>query len=448
MPKLLAWCVTTQPFLYHPALHLPVGLSAVQQMRERVTGVYAMLDASARNGRERTTLHSHPLALRVAGGGLFHMPDDYDEMPPHTERGHLIADVFGGDDDERNLVPMSRMFNQQTWKSQVEASFTQAAALRAGELLGIKIDVGYDGGDPRIPSRYQVNLYSFGAKDALRLKVGWQNVLAGPNAVFGDIPRGYQQGIVGLWNPFNYRHIGTKSLTPGLPGPLVPDSAETVVGTMTLRTLRRLADEIRFPLLEARADVQRTGWKLEDTGEALWYNFKLPPPHRRPYAALDYMLEQDVLQRLHPAVANKTLHKCFTGKGFADWKRELIFAANMVFNNQESFLISDNEDDDVYRQVVVDYSAPSGGGQMGRYEFAVREWVKATGLDPRLKVPRGALFLDSTAYAPQVDHVIAKAGSGTGIDAFSNAQVVSGRWNRTKSDHEIEPGTITRRRQV
>ena len=77
----------------------------------------------------------------------------------------------------------------------------------------------------------------------------------------------------------------------------------------------------------------------------------------------------------------------------------------------------------------------------------MREWAQAVNLPPRYRVPRGALFLDSTAFAPQVDHIIAKAGSGNGIDAFSNAQVVSGRWNRAKSDDVIEPGTVAHVRQ-
>lgn len=85
---------------------------------------------------------------------------------------------------------------------------------------------------------------------------------------------------------------------------------------------------------------------------------------------------------------------------------------------------------------------------MGRYEYAVREWVRAVNLAPGLKVPRGALFLNSTAFAPQVDHVVAKAGVGNGIDAFSNAQVVSGRWNRSKSDNVIEQGAVARTRML
>lgn len=448
MAKVLAWCVQTAPFSFHPAMHMPVGLATIEQMRDRVTHVYAFIDAGATKGQPRKNLTSYPLALRASAGGIFHFEDDYDEMPAHTERGHLIADVFGGEDDERNLVPMPRLFNQQTWKTQVEGTLTSIGASRRAELLGMKIDCHYDGRDPRIPSRYTINFYSFGPKNDLRIRSGWQNILSAPNALFGDFPRGYQE-ISALFNPFNYGHIRTIALQPDVPSPLLPTSDVSVVGTMDLSHLRALALELRAPLLEAHAWVRRTGWKLEDRPTANWFSFKLPPAHRRPYAALDFMLEQDSLQRIHPKLERLTLDQCFRANGFDDWQRELIFAANMIFNGYDTLLVSDNEDDDVYREVeaTFDLTAPSRErSTMGRYEYAVREWAQAVSLPSNLRVPRGALFLDSTAFAPQVDHIVAKAGSGNGIDAFSNAQVVSGRWNRVKSDNVIEQGAISRTR--
>lgn len=448
MPKILAWSVEKQTFMHQPALHMPVGLACVTQLRERVTQMYALLDAGARNGQERTNLISYPLSLRVAGGGPFHLSDDYDEMPPHTERGHLLADVFGGEDHECNLVPMPRAFNQQTWKNEVELTLKAIGLQHAGSMLGMKIDCEYAGQDPRIPSRYAVHLYSFGKKDALREMVGWENVLARPNALFGDIPRGYQDRIGRLFNPFNYAHILTRTLSPGLPGPVLPDHG-SVVGTLTLASLCELAEALRGPMLEAHRAMLHANWTLEDTGEALRHTFQLPPAHRRPYAVLDYMLESGELQRLHPRLEKKTLGRCFQSKGFSDWQRELIFAANLILHGNRPLIISDHEDDEVYRQVVADYASPSGElATMGRYEYAVREWVRAVNLAPGLKVPRGALFLNSTAFAPQVDHVIAKAGVGNGIDAFSNAQVVSGRWNRSKSDNAIEQGAVARTRML
>lgn len=451
MASLLAWCADTEYFAYHPALHMPVGLATIQQQRERVTRVYAMIDAGGGSHGVRKSLTSYPIALRLAGGNI-HFEDDYDEMPPHTERGHLIADVFGGADDERNLVPMPRQFNQQTWKNQVEAAVAAAADLRKGELLGLSIRCSYTPGtDPRIPTGYAVDLYTFGPKNQLRLVAGYEKVLAHPNAVFGDIPQGWQPGIRQLFNPFNYKAIGsTLMLRPMLVSPLLDDSDESVVGTLTYAALRELAADLQDPIEKAYAKMQTTGWCLENTTEALYYGFELPPPHRRPYAVLDYMLDIGELQRLHPKLENKTLGKCFSAKGFADWKRELIFAANMVRHGCDWALVSDNEDDEVYREVVEDFSpgTPGPSTTMGRYEYAVREWAHAVGLKPGQKVPRGALFLNSTAYAPQVDHVVAKAGKGTGIDAFSNAQVVSGRWNRSKSDNVIEQGAIKRQRML
>lgn len=449
MAKVLAWCAQTAAFQFHPAMHMPVGLAAIYQVRERVTRVYAFIDAGAKKSGERKNLKSYPIALRLFDASIFHSEDDYDEMPPHTERGHLIADVYGGDDDERNLVPMPRLFNQQTWKTQVEAALTSIAVSRRDELLGIKIDCFYEGRDPRIPSRYVVDFYTFGKKNDLRIRAGWENVLSGPNSMFGDIPRGYQSSIGLLFNPFNLKHMRTLTLTPSLPSPIVPDDV-SVVGTMNLATLRALVTELREPLLDAHAHVRRTGWRLESTHEARFSSFKLPPLHRRPYAALDYMLEEYILQRIHPKLEGMSLGKCFSANGFDDWQRELIFAANMIFNRYDDLLISDNEDDEVYREVEVtmDLSAPPNPrSTMGRYEYAVREWAQAVNLAPRFRVPRGALFLDSTAFAPQVDHIIAKAGSGNGIDAFSNAQVVSGRWNRAKSDDVIEPGTVSQERE-
>ncbi|HVW51827.1 MAG TPA: DNA/RNA non-specific endonuclease [Trinickia sp.] len=449
MAKVLAWCAQTMAFDFHPAMHMPVGLAAIHQMRERVTRIYAFIDAGGRKSGERTNLISYPISLRPLDASIFHSQDHYDEMPAHTERGHLIADVYGGDDDERNLVPMPRLFNQQTWKMQVEAALTTLAAARTDELLGMKIDCHYDGRDPRIPSRYSVDFYTFGKKNDLRMRAGWENVLSSANAIFGDIPRGYQSSIGLLFNPFNFKHMRTLTLTPSLPGPIVPEDV-SVVGTMSLATLQELVTELREPLLRAHAVVTATGWRLENTRDATFFSFKLPPPHRRPYAALDYMLESDALQRIHPKLERMTLSQCFRANGFDDWQRELIFAANMIFHGYDALLVSDNEDDEVYREVevTVDLSAaPAPRSTMGRYEYAVREWAQAVNLPPRYRVPRGALFLDSTAFAPQVDHIIAKAGSGNGIDAFSNAQVVSGRWNRAKSDDVIEPGTVSHVRQ-
>jgi hypothetical protein len=86
---------------------------------------------------------------------------------------------------------------------------------------------------------------------------------------------------------------------------------------------------------------------------------------------------------------------------------------------------------------------------MGRYEYAVREWrngLPPTSPEATMHMPRGALFLDSTAFAPQIDHIVAKAGAKNGIDAFSNAQVVSGKWNRAKSNQTMVQGIIERAR--
>ena len=45
MAKVLAWCAQTMAFDFHPAMHMPVGLAAIHQMRERVTRIYAFIDA-------------------------------------------------------------------------------------------------------------------------------------------------------------------------------------------------------------------------------------------------------------------------------------------------------------------------------------------------------------------------------------------------------------------
>jgi hypothetical protein len=216
-----------------------------------------------------------------------------------------------------------------------------------------------------------------------------------------------------LFNPFNYSLLKSSILSPGVPSPVLTHNDESVVGTMNLTTLRALVDELRIPLLEARNRVAHIGWKLENTTAALYYSFQLPPEHRRPYAALDYILENDQLQRIHSKLENKKLPMCFRAQGFDDWQRELIFAANMIFHGQDALIISDNEDDQVYREVVVEYSARSGAiSTMGRYEYAVREWVRASNLAPHLKVPRGALFLNSTAFAPQVATSSRRPGLG------------------------------------
>src|ERR1700754_1439997 len=159
MPRVLAWSVETATFQFHPAGYMPVGLATIQQARERVKRVYAMFDAAAANGRERRNLASHPLSLRPSDSHVFHIAEHYDEMPAHTERGHLIADVFGGDDDERNLIPMPRAFNQQIWKREVEARLESIAAARRTELLGMLINCDYKTGDPRSPSQYEVNVF-------------------------------------------------------------------------------------------------------------------------------------------------------------------------------------------------------------------------------------------------------------------------------------------------
>ncbi|MGG1947539.1 DNA/RNA non-specific endonuclease [Trinickia sp. NRRL B-1857] len=419
--------------------------------RKRVTFAYAVLNPSSTNGGKRKTLTSYPLSLRGPRDEVEDDVDLYDEMPPHTERGHLLADVFGGADHERNLVPMSRVFNQQTWKQQVEAVLTTLAAKHSGELLGLRIQCVYGAPnqDPRIPVGYVVRLYSFGTKSVLRSQHTWSSYFMAGSV--RAIPMGYHLPVKALFSPFKVEQIREIKLATSLPSLILPDADITIVAKLDLGSLQTMARILETPLLQAQQDMMTANWKLEGTACSRGFDFKLPPVDLRPYAVLDYMLSTGELGRLFPKLAKKDLALCFRSKGFADWQRELIFAANMVLHDQESLLISDNQFDEVYREVQVLMNGRDPGEEptMGRYEYAVREWrngLPATSPEATMHMPRGALFLDSTAFAPQIDHIIAKAGAKNGTDAFSNAQVVSGKWNRAKSNQTMVQGIIERAR--
>jgi hypothetical protein len=451
MPKILAWCTDGEDFQFRPGNHMPVGLWTSVANRRRVTFAYAILNPSSTNSGKRKTLRSYPLALRGARDDVDYDVDLYDEMPPHTERGHLLADVFGGEDHERNLVPMSRVFNQQTWKQQVEGVLTSLAAKHSSELLGLQIQCVYGTPtqDPRIPVGYVVRLYTFGEKSALRSQRIWSAYFMSGSV--RSIPMGYHLSVKSLFLPFNVKQIREIKLTTSVPSLILPEADITIVAKLDLDSLQTMARILETPLIQAQQDMIAANWKLEDTPCASRFDFKLPPVDVRPYAVLDYMLSTGELGRLFPKLARKNLALSFRSKGFADWQRELIFAANMVLHDQESLLISDNQFDEVYRevQVLMNGGDPGAEPTMGRYEYAVRAWrngLPPTSPEANMHMPRGALFLDSTAFAPQIDHIIAKAGAKNGIDAFSNAQVVSGKWNRAKSDQTMVQGIIERAR--
>lgn len=452
MAKVLAWCVEKEDFEFEPGKHMPVGVGGMKVKRKRVTFAYAVLNPSPANGKKRDSITSYPLSLMGTGNGKVHARDLYDNMPAHTERGHLIADVFGGADDERNLVPMSRQFNQQTWKQQVESTLKTHATQRGDELLGMKIRCVYGTlvQDPRIPVGYIVHLYTFGKKDALQEKKAAWGLFFSSTGVRA-IPLDYHPPAKALFAPLNVEEIQEIRLSTSLPSPVLPNDNVSIVTTKDLASLQAMAATLKTPLIKAQQAMVFSRWKVENTVCAREYDFKLPPVHQRPYAVLDYMLWKGVLGELFPDLAKKKLNRCFSSKGFEDWQRELIFAANMVLHRQTSFLISDNESDDVYREVhvLMDGTDPGERSTMGRYEYAVREWrngLPATSPEALMRLPRGALFLDSTAFAPQIDHIVAKAGAKNGIDAFSNAQVVSGKWNRVKSDQAIVQGVVERAR--
>jgi len=74
-------------------------------------------------------------------------------------------------------------------------------------------------------------------------------MLASPNAIFGDIPRGCESSIRVLVNPFNYRHFRTIMLTPSVPASVLPG---------TFRTLRALAPQLRE--MTSRSSVALVGY--------------------------------------------------------------------------------------------------------------------------------------------------------------------------------------------
>lgn len=164
---------------------------------------------------------------------------------------------------------------------------------------------------------------------------------------------------------------------------------------------------LKQSLVNAQEEMGLSGWKIEEYID--WSNrpsyFKKPvfTPKIRPYAVLDYLKWKETLVQCNNDLdyAKRKFTETFQNKEFDTKRRQTIKDANRALN--DGYLKSDDPQDWAY----VDLR------------------FRSLGCPPGVLLDNGG-----TDSAPQVDHIIPK--SRTGVDAFSNAQLLSAAYNKFK----------------
>lgn len=145
--------------------------------------------------------------------------------------------------------------------------------------------------------------------------------------------------------------------------------------------------------IERAQTTIRSGWRLEGVDEtaAGWARAdRLPPPENRPYACLDWIMLDAPNNRVLPMETG--IGTISPGKDFSERQRELVQLVNRYRQRdaRRGECWSDVADDPI-KHALIDLGADSG---------------------------------------VEIDHIVPKASNG--VNAFSNAQVASASFNRSK----------------
>jgi hypothetical protein len=296
-------------------------------------------------GRGRSELVSLPDILPSGTAALPH--------PSFSIAGHLIAVALTGVDNSENLVPVSNFTNN--CQSSIETEIRKLAQQPAH----LTVTVTYYEEDPRIARTFHYLLRNLIP----------ENSIAAPTVL---LDKTMQQP---------WATVSPVGIDPKL-------SVLFQKATMIVRFLC---------------------WRIESitTTPAGSCNFKdlnVPPPERRPYAGLDWlMLDRGSQSFCSKEVILDYIQGIENGTEFLNETRAIVLRANPILHRD--FLCSD-----AYGSTPID--TPNQGPVLETFQ---------------------ALINGGGNNAPQVDHIVPRAAGGA--NCFSNAQVTSMHYNSHKQDN-------------
>jgi hypothetical protein len=257
----------------------------------------------------------HPLCCRKPSG-------TYEDTPaPFAAAGHLIASILSGNNDERNLVPVSKKFNDQM--EQIEKDILKV--IKEEELviepkLEVKV-LKYHDEDGRIPESIEYRL-----KYTQLTRTGNKKTVSGGTkrrpGISKQVDEFDETNVEIPYGPIHQDYLVVRAIDPKFRD----------------RELKEFLDGLKTEMGAA--------WKVENLNSykhLVSQKMKEVPPERRPYAVLDYWFLQKngegYLNDHYKPYALDYQTNLDIGCEFLDFQKDLIFKIH--YANHAGFLKSD-----------------------------------------------------------------------------------------------------------